>query len=202
MVRKFRLDNNNNNNFIYPLFRNSRNKRNFLEGSPTFPTKISQWKTCLLFAILHRHLGIFGLFRSIVFYNSVNDEIAIPNGTFHQAFLLTICTTVDERVSLCKWWSTNVSYMYTAMQQSFQQVNNCLQRIINSHYLLYRPFLETPSGTISPLTTPVPGPPKPLTSRQQVAMELLQTERNYVQILTNILKVLEWLRLAWRLALW
>lgn len=48
---------------------------------------------------------------------------------------------------------------------------------------------ETPSGTISPLSTPVPGPPKPLTSRQQVAMELLQTERNYVGILTNILKV-------------
>ncbi|XP_078378862.1 protein ECT2-like [Oculina patagonica] len=48
---------------------------------------------------------------------------------------------------------------------------------------------ETPSGTISPLSTPVPAPPKPLTSRQQVAMELLQTERNYVEILTNILKV-------------
>ena len=49
--------------------------------------------------------------------------------------------------------------------------------------------LETPSGTISPLTTPIAPPPKPLTSRQQVAMELLQTERNYVEILTNILKV-------------
>ncbi|XP_073255407.1 protein ECT2-like [Porites lutea] len=48
---------------------------------------------------------------------------------------------------------------------------------------------ETPSGTISPLTTPIAPPPKPLTSRQQVAMELLQTERNYVEILTNILKV-------------
>ncbi|KAJ7392798.1 Protein T2 [Desmophyllum pertusum] len=34
-----------------------------------------------------------------------------------------------------------------------------------------------------------PRSPKPLTSRQQVALELLQTERNYVEILTNILKV-------------
>ena len=51
--------------------------------------------------------------------------------------------------------------------------------------------LETPSGTMSPLTTPIAPPPKPLTSRQQVAMELLQTERNYVEILTNILKVNE-----------
>ena len=49
---------------------------------------------------------------------------------------------------------------------------------------------ETPSGTISPLTTPVAVPPKPLTSRQQVALELLQTEKNYVEILTNILKVI------------
>lgn len=48
---------------------------------------------------------------------------------------------------------------------------------------------DTPSGTISPLSTPIPGPPKPLTSRQQVAMELLQTEKNYVEILTNIFKV-------------
>lgn len=48
---------------------------------------------------------------------------------------------------------------------------------------------DTPSGTISPLTTPVTVPSKPLTSRQQVAQELLQTERNYVEILTNILKV-------------
>ena len=68
-------------------------------------------------------------------------------------------------------------------------------------FLLYRPSTETPSGTISPLSTPVPGPPKPLTSRQQVAMELLQTERNYVEILTNILKVSEWLRLAKRVNL-
>ena len=50
-------------------------------------------------------------------------------------------------------------------------------------------FVDTPSGTISPLSTPIPGPPKPLTSRQQVAMELLQTEKNYVEILTNIFKV-------------
>ena len=55
--------------------------------------------------------------------------------------------------------------------------------------LVYFLPLETPSGTISPLTTPIAPPPKPLTSRQQVAMELLQTERNYVEILTNILKV-------------
>ena len=50
--------------------------------------------------------------------------------------------------------------------------------------------LETPSGTISPLATPIVVPPKPLTSRQQVALELLQTEKNYVEILTNILKVI------------
>lgn len=47
-------------------------------------------------------------------------------------------------------------------------------------------FLESASG---PVTTPVTVPPKPLTSRQQVALELLQTEKNYVEILTNILKV-------------
>ncbi|KAK3726892.1 hypothetical protein QZH41_016690, partial [Actinostola sp. cb2023] len=43
----------------------------------------------------------------------------------------------------------------------------------------------TPSGTITPLSTPRPPP----TARQQVTMELLQTERNYVAILTTILKV-------------
>ncbi|XP_074633171.1 protein ECT2-like [Acropora palmata] len=48
----------------------------------------------------------------------------------------------------------------------------------------------TPSESASgPVTTPVTVPPKPLTSRQQVALELLQTEKNYVEILTNILKV-------------
>ena len=55
--------------------------------------------------------------------------------------------------------------------------------------VIYFFFVDTPSGTISPLSTPIPGPPKPLTSRQQVAMELLQTEKNYVEILTNIFKV-------------
>ncbi|XP_031567821.1 protein ECT2-like isoform X2 [Actinia tenebrosa] len=43
----------------------------------------------------------------------------------------------------------------------------------------------TPSGTITPLSTPKPAP----TARQQVTMELLQTEKNYVGILTTILKV-------------
>lgn len=43
---------------------------------------------------------------------------------------------------------------------------------------------ETPSGTI---LTPISS--KSITARQQVAMELLQTEKNYVGILTTILKV-------------
>ncbi|XP_032231100.2 protein ECT2 [Nematostella vectensis] len=48
---------------------------------------------------------------------------------------------------------------------------------------------DTPSGTISPQATPKPVPPKPLSARQQVVMELLQTETNYVGILSTILKV-------------
>ena len=44
-------------------------------------------------------------------------------------------------------------------------------------------------GQSGPATTPVTVPPKPLSSRQQVALELLQTERNYVEILSNIFKV-------------
>lgn len=48
---------------------------------------------------------------------------------------------------------------------------------------------DAPSGTISPMAASATVPSKPLTSRQQVALELLQTERNYVEILTNILKV-------------
>lgn len=53
-------------------------------------------------------------------------------------------------------------------------------------YVFYSFFVESASG---PVTTPVSVLPKPLTSRQQVALELLQTEKNYVEILTNILKV-------------
>ena len=48
----------------------------------------------------------------------------------------------------------------------------------------------TPGGPLTPNTpaTPIP-PPKPVTARHQVATELLQTEKNYVDILTTILKV-------------
>lgn len=53
-------------------------------------------------------------------------------------------------------------------------------------YVFFSFFVESASG---PVTTPVSVLPKPLTSRQQVALELLQTEKNYVEILTNILKV-------------
>lgn len=49
----------------------------------------------------------------------------------------------------------------------------------------------TPSGTITPLATPNPPP----SARQQVTMELLQTEKNYVGILSTILKVLEHLNM-------
>ena len=48
----------------------------------------------------------------------------------------------------------------------------------------------TPGGAITPITPVVPAAPsKPVTARHQVAMELLQTEKNYVGILTTILKV-------------
>ena len=50
----------------------------------------------------------------------------------------------------------------------------------------------TPSGQMTPLhPTPakVISPLKPKTARHQVALELLQTERNYVDILNTILKV-------------
>lgn len=50
----------------------------------------------------------------------------------------------------------------------------------------------TPSGQMAPRhATPakVISPLKPKTARHQVALELLQTERNYVDILNTILKV-------------
>lgn len=53
-------------------------------------------------------------------------------------------------------------------------------------------LFTTPSGQMTPMaTTPahVISPAKPLTARHQVALELLQTERNYVGILSTILKV-------------
>lgn len=53
-------------------------------------------------------------------------------------------------------------------------------------------MFSTPSGQITPLTAApahVISPTKPITARHQVALELLQTERNYVEILNTILKV-------------
>lgn len=53
-------------------------------------------------------------------------------------------------------------------------------------------LFATPSGQMTPLhATPskVISPLKPKTARHQVALELLQTERNYVDILNTILKV-------------
>lgn len=53
-------------------------------------------------------------------------------------------------------------------------------------------LFDTPSGQIAPRPgTPakVASPLRPKTARHQVALELLQTERNYVEILSTILKV-------------
>jgi hypothetical protein len=53
-------------------------------------------------------------------------------------------------------------------------------------------LFHTPSGQMTPRNgTPakVISPLKPKTARHQVALELLQTERNYVEILNTILKV-------------
>ena len=53
-------------------------------------------------------------------------------------------------------------------------------------------LFNTPSGQMTPRHgTPakVISPLKPKTARHQVALELLQTERNYVEILNTILKV-------------
>ena len=48
----------------------------------------------------------------------------------------------------------------------------------------------TQSSNLTPKTLVPIAPPKPVTARHQVALELLQTEKNYVEILTTILKVL------------
>lgn len=51
-------------------------------------------------------------------------------------------------------------------------------------------IFTTPSGQMTPLSNVLTlSPTKPLTARHQVALELLQTERNYVEILNTIFKV-------------
>ena len=76
-------------------------------------------------------------------------------------------------------------------QQKHFFIKICIQCVhVCDFYFL--DLFGTPSGQMTPLhTTPakVISPLKPKTARHQVALELLQTERNYVDILNTILKV-------------
>ena len=64
--------------------------------------------------------------------------------------------------------------------------------LINRLLIIFLEMFTTPSGQMTPFNTASANfisPAKALTARHQVALELLQTERNYVDILNTILKV-------------